>query len=104
MGTTEDEMVGWSHRLNGHEFESLAAARRPAGVSGLIRKGKGEGVVWEETPAAPAASEIFITLDSTITFSLLKENQNKACSVLGVTLQAWLAKDERSGFKSSLWL
>ena len=20
-GTTEDEMVGWYHRLNGHEFE-----------------------------------------------------------------------------------
>ena len=20
-GTTEDEMVGWQHRLNGHEFE-----------------------------------------------------------------------------------
>ena len=23
-GTTEDEMVGWHHRLNGHEFEELA--------------------------------------------------------------------------------
>ena len=21
-GTTEDEMAGWHHRLNGHEFES----------------------------------------------------------------------------------
>ena len=21
MGTTEDEMVGWHHQLNGHEFE-----------------------------------------------------------------------------------
>ena len=21
MGTTEDEMVGWHHRLSGHEFE-----------------------------------------------------------------------------------
>ena len=21
MGTTEDEMAGWHHRLNGHEFE-----------------------------------------------------------------------------------
>ena len=21
MGTTEDEIVGWDHRLNGHEFE-----------------------------------------------------------------------------------
>ena len=23
-GTTEDEMVGWHHRLNGHEFEQIA--------------------------------------------------------------------------------
>ena len=22
-GTTEDEMVGWHHRLNGHEFEQV---------------------------------------------------------------------------------
>ena len=22
-GTTKDEMVGWHHRLNGHEFEKL---------------------------------------------------------------------------------
>ena len=21
MGVTEDKMVGWQHRLNGHEFE-----------------------------------------------------------------------------------
>ena len=21
MGTTEDEMLGWHHQLNGHEFE-----------------------------------------------------------------------------------
>ena len=21
MGTTEDEMLGWHHRLNGHEFD-----------------------------------------------------------------------------------
>ena len=23
-GTTEDEIVGWHHRLNGHEFEKAA--------------------------------------------------------------------------------
>ena len=23
---TEDEMVGWHHRLDGHEFESVAGA------------------------------------------------------------------------------
>ena len=26
-GTTEDEMVGWHHRLNGHEFEELVMDR-----------------------------------------------------------------------------
>ena len=25
-GTTEDEMVGWHHRLNGHELEAWRAA------------------------------------------------------------------------------
>ena len=24
MGTTEDEMVGWHHRLDGHEFEQVS--------------------------------------------------------------------------------
>ena len=23
MGTTEDEIVGWYHQLNGHEFEHI---------------------------------------------------------------------------------
>ena len=37
-GTTEDEMVGWHHRLNGHEFEQAAVQRaqtqtgRPGGA------------------------------------------------------------------------
>ena len=25
-GTTEDEMVGWHHRLDGHEFEQASGA------------------------------------------------------------------------------
>ena len=24
MGTTEDEMVGWHHRIDGHEFEQAS--------------------------------------------------------------------------------
>ena len=31
MGTTEDETVGWHHRLNGHEFEQA------------LKEGKGQG-------------------------------------------------------------
>ena len=30
-GTTEDEMVGWHHRLNGHEFEQALRAGRGQG-------------------------------------------------------------------------
>ena len=26
-GTTEDEMVGWHHELNGHEFEEIVKDR-----------------------------------------------------------------------------
>ena len=32
-GTTEDEMVGWYHRLNGHEFEQA------------LGDGKGQGTL-----------------------------------------------------------
>ena len=35
--TTEDEMVGWHHRLNGHEFEqTLADSERP-GKPGVLQ-------------------------------------------------------------------
>ena len=30
-GTTEDEMVGWYHRLNGHEFEQTPGDREGQG-------------------------------------------------------------------------
>ena len=33
-GTTEDEMVGWHHRLNGHEFEQ--ALRDDEGQGSLV--------------------------------------------------------------------
>lgn len=59
------------------------------------------GGLWEEPPLAPAAAEIFITLDSTVTFTPRKEDQNKVSPGLGVTLQAWLGKDTGSGFKPS---
>ena len=31
MGTTEDEMVGWHHQFNGHEFEQTAGDREGQG-------------------------------------------------------------------------
>ena len=30
-GTTEDEMVGWHHRLDGHEFEQAPGVRDEQG-------------------------------------------------------------------------
>ena len=30
-GKTEDEMVGWCHRLNGHEFEKISGDREGQG-------------------------------------------------------------------------
>ena len=33
-GTTEDEMVGWHHRLNGHEFEQTPGGSE--GQGGLV--------------------------------------------------------------------
>ena len=33
-GTTEDEMVGWHHRLNGHEFEQTPGDSE--GQGGLV--------------------------------------------------------------------
>ena len=37
-GTTEDEMVGWHHRLNGHEFELVMDREAcPAAVHGVTK-------------------------------------------------------------------
>ena len=36
-GTTEDEMVGWHHRLDGHEFESTPGVGWWAGRPGVLQ-------------------------------------------------------------------
>ena len=35
-GMTEDEMVGWHHRLNGHDFEQAPGVGDGQGVSGML--------------------------------------------------------------------
>ena len=35
-GTTEDEMVGWHHRLNGHEFEQVGPPQVGDGQGSLV--------------------------------------------------------------------
>ena len=53
-GMTEDEMIGWHHRLHGHEFEQAledgggkSKCRRTSWVSGLVREGDGEWRDWQ---------------------------------------------------------
>ena len=36
-GTTEDEMVGWHHRLNGHEFEQTPEDGEGQGKPGMLQ-------------------------------------------------------------------
>ena len=38
-GTTEDEMVGWHHRLNGHEFEQAPGVGDGQGGSRAVVHG-----------------------------------------------------------------
>ena len=36
-GTTEDEMVGWHHRLDGHEFEQSPGVGDGTGRPGMLQ-------------------------------------------------------------------
>ena len=38
-GTTEDEMIGWHHQLNGHDFEHTAGVGEAwrAAVHGVVK-------------------------------------------------------------------
>ena len=64
-GTTQNEMVGWHHQLNGHEFAQ--APRAGDGQGGLAccspwgRKESDttEGLNWTECGASPAASRVW---------------------------------------------
>ena len=37
-GATEDEMVGWHHRLNGHEFEQTPGGTEGTGKPGVLQR------------------------------------------------------------------
>ena len=45
-GMTEDEMVGWHHRLNGHEFEQA------------LGDGEGHGTLACRSPWSPKESDM----------------------------------------------
>ena len=36
-GTTEDEMIGWHHQLNGHEFEKTLGDWKMTGKPGMLQ-------------------------------------------------------------------
>ena len=54
-GTTEDKMVGWHHRLNGHEFEQTLGDSE--GKGGLVyrspRGRKESGLDWATAQQYP---------------------------------------------------
>ena len=63
-GITEDEMVGWHHRLNGHEFKQAPG------------DGEGQGNLAEHAPCSPWGCK---ELDTT---ERLNNNNDARCSVL----------------------
>ena len=44
---TEEEMVGWHHQLNGHEFEQVLGIDNGTGKPGMLRSIRSERVVHE---------------------------------------------------------
>ena len=46
-GTTEDEMVGWHHRLNEHEFEQAPGVVRPGSLACCSTWGRKESDTTE---------------------------------------------------------
>ena len=60
-GTTEDEMVGWHHRFNGHEFE------RTPGDS------QGQGSLACSSPRGRKVSDMTEQLNNNISFNYVKQ-------------------------------
>ena len=62
-GTTEDEMVGWHHRLDGHEFEQAPGVGDGQGSLECCRpRGRKESDMiermnWTERPSSPYGSD-----------------------------------------------
>ena len=56
-GATEDEMVGWNHRLNGHEFEQFPGEGAKPLICGSQQTGK-FFMRWEYQTTWPSSWEI----------------------------------------------
>ena len=71
-GKTEDDMVGWQHRLNGHEFEqALGAGDGQRGLVHCSQKGRKEWDTTEQlnwTEYTTAATEVFHWAAQPLTF------------------------------------
>ena len=49
-GVTEDEMVGWHHQLNGHEFEPWWRTGKPGALQSVGSQRVGQDLVTEQQP------------------------------------------------------
>ena len=63
-GTTEDEMVGWHHRLNGHEFEQAQGSL--ACCSHGVAKSWTRLRDWTELKASTSHEEFFLMVENSI--------------------------------------
>ena len=57
--TTEDEMVGWHHQLNGHEFEQIPKDGKP----GVLQRMRSQSRTWlnDWTELTPIQSPLHLT-------------------------------------------
>ena len=88
-GTTEDEMAGWHHRLNGHEFEWTPGVRNGQGswcaaVHGVVKSRTGLSY-WTELNWRVKISEIHIIPE----ILFLKQN-GLCCNILYFIKYIWI--------------
>ena len=60
-GTTDDEMVGWHHRLNGHEFKQA------------LEVGNGQGEAWHAAVHSITKSWMGLSNNNSLLFHILKD-------------------------------
>ena len=80
-GTTEDEMVGWHHWLNGHEFEQTLGDSEGQGSlaccnpQGCKESDKSEQLNWTEIKFVFQVSGVILELMATLVESLFAQEE-----------------------------
>ena len=98
-GTTEDQMVGWHHRLNGHEFEqALGDGKGQTGKHGVLQsmgwQRVGHDWVTELNWTMKTLTD-FLFLGSKITVDGDCSHEIKRCLLLGRKAMTNLRSEER---------